>query len=217
MLMNPLRGDPVRRIALIALTSGALAACGSSTDSDRTVASVTVSLSSTTLPAEDRLQATAAVLNASGDPMTGVPIEWTVSNESVAFVNPSGLVTGLAPGTTSITATASGKAGSASLTVEPPRINTMTVSLSAPVLLTAGGSQAAARAMATAVLEDVEGYELTDRPITWTTSDAAVATVVADDSGYGVATVTAVGAGHCTITATSGSQSASAEVTVNQR
>src|SRR5207245_4640516 len=65
-----------------------------------------------------------------------------------------------------------------------------------------------ATAQLAATLRDVNGNPLSGRAITWTSSDAAVATV----SGTG--TVTGVAVGTATITATSGGQSGATTVTV---
>ncbi|GIP26466.1 hypothetical protein J23TS9_15960 [Paenibacillus sp. J23TS9] len=63
-------------------------------------------------------------LNASVSPSnaTNTQVTWSVSNSGIASVNQSGLVTGLVPGTTTVTAmTADGnKASSATITVVPP-------------------------------------------------------------------------------------------------
>ena len=40
-----------------------------------------------------------------GDPRTGVPIDWTSDNPQVATVSPGGVVTGVGPGQATITAT----------------------------------------------------------------------------------------------------------------
>jgi uncharacterized protein YjdB len=69
--------------------------------------------------------------------------------------------------------------------------------------LTAGGTTDA-----TATLRDASGNVLTGRPVTWRSSNGAVASV--NPGG----TVTAVGAGSANITASSGDVSGSASVTV---
>jgi uncharacterized protein YjdB len=117
----------------------------------------------------------------------------------------SGLVTGVASGTATITATIDGVAGSASVTVNPTGpgpIATIAVSPSTATVNVAWATTL------TATARDANGTVITGAPITWSTSDATVATV----SSAGV--VTGVAAGSATITATSGSVSGTAAITV---
>lgn len=82
------------------------------------VASVTLSAPSLQLlpGRSEQLQATA--LNAAGAPVAGAPpASWRSSNNTVATVNSSGLVTALVVGSADITATISGKSATARITV----------------------------------------------------------------------------------------------------
>jgi hypothetical protein len=81
------------------------------------VASVTVSLTASTIPAGQTTQGTAVTRDSTGNTLTGRAITWSSSNPSIATVNSSGLVTGVAAGTVSIVATSEGKTGSAQLNV----------------------------------------------------------------------------------------------------
>jgi parallel beta-helix repeat protein len=101
------------------------------------VATVSVSLSST-LPVKQTAQATATVRDASGNVLGGQTIAWTSSNTSVATVSTSGLVTAVAAGSATITATTGGKSGSAALTV--------TAAVSGVVVLPGQSIQAAVNA-----------------------------------------------------------------------
>src|SRR6185295_9443501 len=55
--------------------------------------------------------------DANGNPLTGRTITWASSPSSIAGVNGSGLVTGVAVGSATITATSEGKSGTSALTV----------------------------------------------------------------------------------------------------
>jgi hypothetical protein len=61
------------------------------------------------------LQAT--VKDQNGNVMTGQTVTWSTSNAAAATVNSSGVVTGVAAGSSTITATSSGKIGTSSITV----------------------------------------------------------------------------------------------------
>lgn len=196
----------VRRVAAVASAGVFLASCGSATASDRhAVASVTLSAPPTTLAAEDKAQLTATALDASGAVVDGVSFVWQTSSVALALVTNTGMVTGVGPGVVAISASAQGKTGTIQLTVVPPRIDAMTVSLSAPTTLTG------TRVQATVVLRDVLGNKLTGHAVAWSSDNTAVATV--DSDGI----VSASGAGLAAITATSEGKSAVATLTVIQR
>jgi hypothetical protein len=59
----------------------------------------------------------ATVKDQNGNVMTGQTVTWTTSNSAAATVNSTGLVTGVAAGSATITATSSGKSGTSSITV----------------------------------------------------------------------------------------------------
>ncbi|MEW5927370.1 MAG: Ig-like domain-containing protein, partial [Gemmatimonadota bacterium] len=81
------------------------------------VATVTVSPAAPTVEAGKPVQLTAALADAGGNPLTGRTVAWSSSSAAVATVSGSGLVTGVAPGTATITAASEGKSGSAAVTV----------------------------------------------------------------------------------------------------
>ncbi len=82
------------------------------------VATVTVTPPATTLVPQATQALTAATLDASGNPLTGRPVSWSTSAQSVATVSSAGLVTAVGPGSATITATSEGKSGSAAITVD---------------------------------------------------------------------------------------------------
>lgn len=79
-----------------------------------TVKNVTVSPPSATIQAGNTVQ-----LAATSKP-AGATFTWASSNQAVATVSQTGLVTGVAPGTAMVSATASGKSGSSVITVTAP-------------------------------------------------------------------------------------------------
>ena len=85
-----------------------------------TVASVTVSPPSPSLQIGQTVQLTATPRDASGAPLGGRVVTWSSSDSGVARVSATGLVTGRATGSTTITATSEGKSGTATITVTAP-------------------------------------------------------------------------------------------------
>src|SRR5439155_1224428 len=84
------------------------------------VASVTVSLAAASVVVGGTDQATATLKDAGGSILTGRAVSWSSSNSSIASVNTSGLVTGVAAGAATVTATSEPKNGSAAITVTTP-------------------------------------------------------------------------------------------------
>src|SRR3989442_7517651 len=69
------------------------------------VAAVTVSPSAANIAITGTVQLTATPRDANGNPLTGRAISWSSSNNNIATVNGSGLVTGVTAGSVTITAT----------------------------------------------------------------------------------------------------------------
>ena len=129
-------------------------------------------------------------------------VVWTTSDALVATVSETGVVSAVAPGSATITVTSEGKADSAAVTV-------MRVPVGSVAIEPAGASVIVGRTTAlTATVRDADGTVVTDRPVTWSSSNALVASV----STTGV--VTAVAPGSATISAAAGGRSGSSAVTV---
>jgi acetyl esterase/lipase/uncharacterized protein YjdB len=167
-----------------------------------TVASVTV----TPNPASVRLNGTgqlgATLRDAAGNVIEGGASSWTSADPSIASVSSSGVVTGVALGTVTITAAAAGKSGSTQLTVSEIPVASVTVAPN-PVEVPVDGS-----VQLTATARDDAGNILTGRVVTWTSSNPAVASVSADGHVRGEATGSAV------ITATTEGRSGTTQATV---
>ena len=130
---------------------------------------------------------------------SGGTVTWTTSDEAVATVDETGLVTAVAPGTATITATV-GESLSATCTVtcawttEPPAPTGPTLSATQITLDAAGKTNQL----------QVTG---TESAVTWSSDQPDIATVGTDG------TVTAVAKGSATITATVDGQSLTCSVT----
>lgn len=204
----------MRKVSLSSLVL-LLVACGGGGDSGTNappppppgpvpVASVAVTLSANSIFLGGGATATAVARDAANNSLTGRSVAWTSSDPTVAIVLGSGAINTIAIGTTNITATIDGVAGSASLTVAPMPVATVNVTLTTATLAPGQGT------LATASLLSSTGAALSGRIVTWSSTNLAVATI----SGTG--TVTAVSPGTTQITATSEGRIGTATLTVTQ-
>lgn len=131
---------------------------------------------------------------------------WSSSDTTIVTVSPTGEVHGRAAGSATITASAAGKSGSASVAVVAPVVAAPVAKVA--VALNASSLAAGQSTQATATAYDAKGNALSGRAIAWATGNTAVATVSA--SGL----VSAVGAGSTTVSATVEGVSGSASLTV---
>ncbi|MEO6210568.1 MAG: Ig-like domain-containing protein, partial [Gemmatimonadaceae bacterium] len=190
------------------------------------VASVTIAPTSASVQVGATTPAfTAVTKDGSGNVLTGRTVTFASSNTSVATVDPStGIATGVAPGTTNITASSEGKTSSAAtLTVTAIPVATVTISPTTQSVVAGADTPAF-----TVVTKDAGGNVLTGRSVTFNSSNTGVATINASGVATGVApgtttltassegktsnnatlTVTAVPVGSVTISPTSASVTA---------
>ena len=168
------------------------------------VAAVTVTPAPASLTEGTTLQLHARVTDGGGAELADRPLTWVSSNEGVVKVSGDGLVSGIAAGTSTVTATAEGRVGAATVTVTPSRVAVANISLST----TAATIDAGASLQLVAVPHDAAGNELSGRAIAWTTSDAGVASVSSSGLVRGLA------GGSATITAEAEGKTAAAALTV---
>ena len=166
------------------------------------VASVTVTPATASVDEGKTVQLTATPRDANGNALSGRTVTWATSAASVATVSSSGLVTGVAAGSATTTATSEGQSGTAAITVTHVPVASVSVSPAT------GSIQVGQTLQLTASPKNANGNPLSGRTVTWTSSDSAVATV----NGSGLVTGRAVGS--VTITATSEGKSGSAAITV---
>ncbi|WP_310570026.1 Ig-like domain-containing protein [Gemmatimonas sp.] len=167
------------------------------------VATVVLTPSSTSIVEGQTTQLRVETRSSTGVVLSGRTIAWSSSNASVASVSSSGLVTGVATGTTTITASSEGRSGSASVTITARPVNAIVVS---PSQLSLIAGQAVAL---TVQITDAQGNLLSGRPVTYRSDSVGVASVSANGA------VTAVAPGSATITVTSEGRSATVRVVVS--
>lgn len=128
----------------------------------------------------------ATVTGASGQSIGGRNVTWRSSNTSVATVNSQGIVSGIALGTVTITASVELDAvdGSTSVTVINVPVASVALAPSSPQILRLGSVL-----QVTATPRDANNNPITGRTVTWSSSNTAVATV----SASGLVTPLSVG------------------------
>jgi uncharacterized protein YjdB len=188
--------------AVITATSEGKTAVVAVTVSTVPIASIAVAPGSDTVVVTQTLQLTAVAKDAQGGTLSGRTFAWVTSDPSRATISSTGLVTGVTPGTVTITASAEGKTGSASITVKEKPVGAVILS-PAQVSVEAGQTR-----QLTVQVTDDQGNTLSGRPVTYASDNAGVATV----SSTGL--VTGVAVGTAKITATSEGKSGTADVTV---
>ena len=163
------------------------------------VTSVTLDRTTLGLVEGDQAVLTATV---SPDNATDPTVTWTTSNASIATVE-DGMVTAVKAGTATITAKAGDKTAKCTVTVTAAFVPVTSVTLNKTTLEMTEGDE-------TTLTATVNPDNATDKTVTWSSSDATVATV-ADGK------VKAQKAGTVTITPTAGEKSATCAVTVKAK
>jgi len=166
------------------------------------VASVTLTPSTDALIVGQQLQLTATPRDAAGLPLSGRAVTWSSNAPANASVSSTGVVTALAQGAATITATSEGKSATSRITVSLVPIDTVTVTPRTANLPAGQTLQLVAR------LTDSAGTNLTGRSVTWETDQPTIATV----SSTGV--VSALTAGRANITAIAEGKSGISTITV---
>jgi uncharacterized protein YjdB len=146
-------------------------------------------------------EVTPELLDSEGTPIEGAEFAWSSSDEGVAIVDEEGVVTSVGSGTATITAESAALTGDVEVTV------TLVGSVVVDPLSVEFTEVGETASLAVTVM-DGEGNEMEEAVVTWSSSDEEVAAV--DEDG----TVEAVGEGSATITAESGGEHGTAEVTV---
>ena len=134
---------------------------------------------------------------------TNQNVTWSSSNTSVATVLASGVVTALAPGSATITVKTVDGNKTATCAVTVNSILVSSVSLKSSTSIEVGGEELLSYI--------IEPLNATNKNVTWSSSNTAVANV----SASGVVTPVAPGTAIITVTTVDGSKTASCTVTVN--
>jgi uncharacterized protein YjdB len=204
----------VRRVRIWSLVLGSfpllvggisLVSCnGFFVDPTLTSISVTPTTPSVAVGSTKQMTATGTYDDGKTKNITG-SVSWSSDDDSEATVSDGGLVTGVAAGTVSVTATSGTISGSTSVTVTLANLRSIAVTPTSASIT----SDQTQQFTAIGTLDDGTTVDITDA-VTWKSSNKSVATI--DSSGL----ATAQGTGTTNITAVSGSiTSNTAVLTVN--
>ncbi|HST62036.1 MAG TPA: Ig-like domain-containing protein [Longimicrobium sp.] len=199
-------GRMTRRITAF-LSFLALAACGDGRGPLDTgaaeVAAVEVTAPAETMDMGASMQLSATPRSRSGAAVPGAAVTWTSSDEAVAAVSASGLVTAFAPGRAILRATSGGRTGEMAVTVAPRPVASLEILPGGEVVLDPG-----AAAQLQAVARTAAGAPVSGVAVAWSSSDAGVAQVTETGAVRGGMPGTA------TITASAGGRAAQVAVRV---
>lgn len=169
------------------------------------VASVTISPSAQGVSAGASVALSAILKDSADRLLTGRFINWTSSNPGVAAVSTDGEVVGILVGTAEITATAEGKTGRSTISVNTLNTPVATITIAPANSRVSGG----ATKQLTPSFRDTNGNVLTGRAVSWSSSNPDRATV----SPSGLVTASPVDA-PVVITATVDGRSATASIEI---
>lgn len=185
-----------------------MAGCGGGGDtaasSGVTLKSIAITPANPSMPASltNQFTATGTYSDGTSTDITSSVI-WSSGDTSVATIDSSGLASGVAAGTSAITATSGSISGSATLTITSATLQSIAVTPASPSIATGLTKQFTA----TGTYSDTSIYDITSS-VTWSSGTTSSATISAGGLASGVA------AGTSTITATSGSISGNTTLTV---
>ncbi len=197
------RARSVVRNALLALFA---AACHRGTEppgDGSAISKVNVSVAPPQLVVGGVTQATAVLINASGDTVTGLTPAWSSLSPSVVSITTAGVVTGLQAGIGTVRATAGLATGDAQIVVKNPTAGSVTFSRDTATLALPGGST-----QLIATVRDSSGNLIPNPTLVWQSSAPLIAAV------NSIGLVTGVAVGSAVITATVNAFAAQANITV---
>ncbi|MGQ0639299.1 MAG: Ig-like domain-containing protein [Gemmatimonadaceae bacterium] len=177
----------VRRQMLVWVAASTMTlACGGGGDGGTAgpaaVATVQLTASASTLEVGSSLSTIVRLSDAQGRSVTGRSVTYQSSAANIATVDNNGTVTGVGPGSVSITATSEGKSGTLALTVTVPPIGFVAIDQRTPSVRLGESTTLTVKAF------DNAGREVTGRTIAWSSAAATVATVTSAGVVTGVST-----------------------------
>ncbi|MCC6243727.1 MAG: Ig-like domain-containing protein, partial [Gemmatimonadaceae bacterium] len=190
--------------AQIAATVDGRSATARVTVTARAVASIQITPTAPSVLKGGFAQLTARTLDDAGGLLQNRVVFWSTSDAAVAVVDVGGVVTGIAPGVATVTATSESRTAAVGITVLRVPVASVALSPARDTIVLGQSTQL------TAVPRDSAGAALDDL-VTFTSSASSIATVSSSGLVVGVA------AGSVTITASAGGRQATSIVLVQPR
>ena len=172
--------------------------------SDGAVARIDIEPATPIVGAGAEVTLVARSFDAAGTELPPQPVFWSSEKETIATVSQAGIVSGVAPGTAQIAASADGVSGIATVTVQAR----VTPVAQVRVTPTTSNILPGDNAQLTAATLDAAGTLLPGRSVMWSSSNQSVAIVSSTGLVHGVSP------GTVTITATSEGRSGTAQVNI---
>jgi hypothetical protein len=189
--------------ATISASSGAVTGSATLTVTPATLVGINVFPDSSMLPVGVNQQFTATGTFSDGSTQNLASVSWSSSDGTLASISDTGMLSALAPGTVTITASTGGITGSTTLTIISAVLTSIAITPTNSSIPLGTGQQFTA----TGVFSDGSTQDLPS--VNWSSSSPFVA-VIDGASGFAVS----AGLGSTTITATSGSVSSSTTLMV---
>ncbi|HJU73360.1 MAG TPA: Ig-like domain-containing protein [Gemmatimonadaceae bacterium] len=181
------------------------------------IATISVTGASPSLAVSDTMTLKAVARDANGvDVSKYWAFTWQSSNAATATVSTGGLVTGIAKGPVTITASAGGVTGSLGLTVTDPVQSPVATLTVVPAIPPSTHVQVTRTIQLRAVARDASGNLVTDSTISWSSGATSIGTVTRIPNNAHLADVLGIKPGIVTITArTASGKSGTLDVTVD--
>jgi len=192
--------------ATVTATVGQLSANASLTvvNPPPVLTTLTLTVPTSTLIVGQQVAAVVTGVDQYGASITIGGVTWTTASPSIATVSTSGIVTGVAPGQTTLTVSSGGVSASKVLTVVPPPpvLTSLSVTLAAASIASGQSTQA------TVAGRDQFGAPINPGTVTWSVAAPSIASISVDG------TITGLAVGTTSVSARSGTVQGSATLVV---
>ncbi len=194
---------PSVAVSTLIVAIGLLASC-SAFKKVPDACTVTIAPRDLTIPVNASSTVVGTAFDCSNNSIAKKTVTFSSSNSAIASVTQLGVIIGISVGKATVSASADGKTGDATVTVTPEHVASISTT-PASVTLRRNGTQ-----QFTAVAKNTQGIAISGITFSWASSNSSLASV--DNNGF----VRALAPGTVTIAATADGQSGTALVTITE-